>query len=274
MVDVIVRDKKALLAFIYFLLLTIWWVTLQFAGDFQKFQLDVFTITYGFIALFGGVWGLLTARKWGGFNSLIGRAIIAFSLGLLAQELGQLIYTYFIYFQGVEVPYPSWGDLGFFGSIPLYIYGTVLLAKASGVRAVVRAFSGKLQALLIPLIVLAFSSYVFLQGYELDLSNPLRVFLDFGYPIGQAIYLSIALLTYFLSRDSLGGVMRGKILFLLGALFVQYLADFIFLYQASRGTWAVSGISDYIYFVAYFLMASSLLQLNRVMVELKSGETI
>ena len=270
--EVIRRDKKALVVSIYFLLLTVWWITLQFTGNFRQFQLDVFTISYGYVALFGGIWGLLTARKWGGFKSLIGRAVIAFSFGLLAQELGQLIYTYFIYFKGVEVPYPSWGDLGFFGSIPLYIYGTVLLAKASGIRAVIRAFSGKLQALFIPLIALAFSSYVFLQGYEVDWTNPLRVFLDFGYPIGQAIYLSIALLTYLLSYNSLGGIMRGKILFILGALFVQYIADFIFLYQASRGTCAVSCISDYIYFVAYFLMALSLLQLNRVMTQFKTGE--
>ena len=89
--------------------------------------------------------------------------------------------------------------------------------------------------------MLAVGYFLFLQGYEFDWSDPLKVFLDFGYPFGQAIYVSIAILTYLLSRGILGGIMKGKILFILFALCMQFLSDYTFLYQSSKGTWSVGG---------------------------------
>ena len=86
--------------------------------------------------------------------------------------------------------------------------------------------------------------------------------LDFGYPFGQAIYVSIAILTLSLSKGLLGGLMKNKIFFLLSALIVQYIADFNFLYQAIQGTWVNGGYGDLIYMTAYFLLAMSLLQFN------------
>jgi hypothetical protein len=88
------------------------------------------------------------------------------------------------------------------------------------------------------------------------------VFLDFGYPLGQAIYVSLALLTYLLSTKTLGGIMKNKVLLILFALAVQYAADYNFLYQAYAETWSVSGYGDVIYLFAYFLMAVGLLQLK------------
>ncbi len=104
----------------------------------------------------------------------------------------------------------------------------------------------------------------FLRGDEFDFSDPLQVVLDFGYPLGEAIYISIAMLTYSLSRDILGGVMRSKILFLIVAFVMQYIAEFNFLVQSSNGTWVNGGYGDYLYFLAYFTMALGLIQLKNV----------
>ncbi len=82
--------------------------------------------------------------------------------------------------------------------------------------------------------------------------------LDFGYPLGQAIYVSLAILVAFLSRSTLGGVMRMPTLCLLYALVFQYFCDFTFLYQVQHGTWYVGGINDYMYFASYFFMTISL----------------
>jgi len=113
-------------------------------------------------------------------------------------------------------------------------------------------------ALFLPIIGLLFSYFFFLQGYIFDWSSPLRVFLDFGYPLGEALYVSIALLVLLLSWNILGGVMRTSLLYLMMALVVQYLAEFNFLYQAAHGTWVNGGYGDYMYLFAYFLMAISL----------------
>lgn len=106
---------------------------------------------------------------------------------------------------------------------------------------------------------------MFLRDYEFDFSDPLRVFLDFGYPFGEAIYISIAILTYTLSRKLLGGVMKSRILLIIFAFVVQYIAESNFLYQTLQETWVNGGYGDYIYFLAYFIMTLGLIQLKTVL---------
>jgi len=258
--------KVALVIFIFF---TSWWLVVQFLLGGKSPASDLFSDTYGIMALWGGLCGIFIAKRWGGIKSVMGRAILMFSLGLLAQEFGQLTYSSYYYISHIEVPYPSLGDLGYFGSIPLYIYGVVLLAKASGVEISLKSFRSRLQAIIIPLSILIISYFIFLQGYVFDWSKPLTIFLDFGYPLGEAVYISLALVAYFLSQKILGGVMRSKIVFILFALLLQYLADFVFLYKANKNIWMAGGVNDYMYLVAYFFMTWGLLQLNTVLDKLK-----
>ncbi len=239
----------------------VWWgaLTLLNAPDETK---AIWGASYQVLALWGGVWGLIIARSWGGMKSVMGRSVGAFAIGLILQNFGQSVFSYFNLFAQVEMPYPSLADLGYFGSIPFYIYGAIMLGKASGVSISLKSVSSKLQAVTIPVIMLGLSYFYFLRGYEFNWSAPLRMFLDFGYPFGQAIYVSLAMLVYLLSTKTLGGIMKDKVLLILAALVVQYLADYNFLYQAAAGSWAVSGYGDVIYLTAYFLMAFGLIHLK------------
>lgn len=270
MAETIKKEWQAKAALIIFFILTVWWVVSpSFQGPESKRFFGDFPSIYAVMALLGGIWGIAIARKWGGIKSVMGKAVIMFSLGLLSQVFGQLAYAYLSFYKHIEVPYPSIGDIGYFGSIPLYIYGILLLAKASGAKIKLQSFTHKIQAVLVPLGMLAIAYLFFLQGYEFDWTNPIKIFLDFGYPMGQAIYISIAFLTFLLSRNILGGIMRDKIFFILFALFIQFLSDYTFLYQSSRGTWHVGEINDYMYLVAYFFMTLGLLQLKTVLDKLK-----
>jgi hypothetical protein len=199
----------------------------------------------------------------------MGKSIFFFSLGLLFQEIGQITYSSYIYFLHIPVPYPSIGDLFFYGTIPLYIAAVIYLAKASGIHISLRSFENKLQAILIPLGVLTFSYLMLLQNYIFDWSNPLKTVLDFVVPFGQAIYISLAILTHTLTKGILGGLMKNKVLTILFALLIQYMADWTFIYQASRGTWYAGGIDDYMFLCAYFLMTLGLLQLGNIHMTLK-----
>ncbi len=262
------QNKIAIAIFVFF---TLWWIYIQSSSTTtDTLQHQIFAASYGLMAIWGGVWGILISRKWGFFKSLFGRSILMFSLGLLAQEFGQLMYSFYIYFLKIEVPYPSLGDLGYFGSIPLYIYGAYLLGKASGLKIGLKGFENKIAAVLIPLGMVLAGYFLFVQGHKIDMSAPLRTLLDFGYPLGQAIYISFALLTYFLSRNLLGGVMRSKIFFIVIALMVQFLADYTFLFQASRETWYAGGLNDYLYLASYSLMTLGLLQLGDVLKKLRT----
>jgi hypothetical protein len=256
-------NKLAKIALVIFAVLTIWWLYLQgldieASGNSRQFWAAIYQV----LALYGAIIGIVTSKYWGGVKSVIGRAILAFSVGLLLQSFGQSVYSYYIYFAQIEVPYPSLGDVGFFGSIFAYIYGAILLARASGVKVSLKSFDSQVTAIAIPLGLLIFSYIVFLGGYEFDLTSPLTIFLDFGYPLGQAIYVSIAILVFLLSRQFLGGMMKGPVLFLIFALVIQYFSDYTFLYQANRGSWIVGGINDFLYAVSYLLMALALIYVS------------
>jgi hypothetical protein len=161
----------------------------------------------------------------------------------------------------VSIPYPSVGDIGYFGSVLFYIYAALQLAKAAGAKFSLRSHSKKVVAAILPLALLVASYVVFLRNYQFDFSSmgsTVAVFLDFGYPLGQATYIAIALVTYLVSQKLLGGVMKKKILLLLFALLIQYIADFTFLYAAKNGSPFPGGANDFMYLLAYTIMALAL----------------
>lgn len=258
------KNKAFKLVTIFFIGLTIWWVTIFARGLTEGNENNLFTVVYPILSLLGGIAGWVFAKKWGGFKSTLGSSIGMFALGLLAQFVGQVMYSYYIYIKGIEIPYPSVGDISFFSSIIFYLIGVILLSKVSGLKMSVKSMRGKLQAFLIPLGILLISYLVFLKGYAPDWSNKMVIFLDFGYPIGQAVYVSIAILALLISKDILGGMMRKPIMLLVAALILQYIADFNFSYQVSRDAWYVGGFNDYLYCAAYFFMTISLFSIGNM----------
>lgn len=271
MMNTLKKTWQAQVAILFFILITIWWFVaplLKKTPD-ERFLGDPGSI-YFFIAIWGAIWGVQIAFKWGGLKSLMGKALLFFTLGLGGQIFGQFSYGYYPFILHQEVPYPSIGDIGYFSSIPFYIMGIYFLARASGVTIGIRSFSAKIQAIVIPLVILLSGYFFFLRGYQYDWSKPGIVFLEVFGPLGQAFYISLAILTYLLSKGSLGGIMKNKVLFILGALAVQFLSDYTFLYQASRNVWFVGGLNDYMYFTAYFLMTLALLQFKTIHDRLRS----
>jgi hypothetical protein len=220
--------------------------------------------SYQVIAWYGAIIGFFVARRWGGFRSYVGAAVSAFALGLLFQSFGQTAYTWYIHILHIPIPYPSVGDIGYFGSIPCYVYGAFMLAKASGAKISIRTYASKIYAFIIPALLLGFSYYMFLMGYEADPTQPLKTFLDFGYPLGQAVYVSMAVLAYLLSRKFLGGIMRLPVLFFIIALIAQYFSDSTFLYQAMNGAYYPANINDLMYFISYLFMTISIAYIGEV----------
>lgn len=257
------EDFAAKVLAVLFLALSAWWLYIYVGlGGLDESANLLWGAFYQLLAIFGGVAGLLISRRWGGMESVMGRSIIAFAVGLLLQSFGQSTFSFYNLFLHVDIPYPSIADIGFFGSIPFYVYGILLLAKASGIAISLRSFGKKMQAIIIPIVMLFVSYFFFLRGYEFAEVPALQIFLDFGYPFGQAIYISVAILTYILSRHILGGGMRPKIMVILLALFVQYIADYNFLFQNISGTWHNGAYGDFLYMIAYALLALGLLQLK------------
>jgi hypothetical protein len=251
-----------------------WWLFNYFTQDAASELQGYFSDSYWVLALIGGVAGLIVAKSWGGFKSLLGKSLCFFSLGLLAQVFGQVIYSYYALVQKVEAPYPSIGDIGFFGSIVLYILAIYYLARVAGAKVGAAKTLNKILAVVMPVALLTFSYAIFLKDYDAAEVGTLTKLLDFGYPLGQAFYISMTLLTYFLTRSLLGGIMKNKVLLLLGALFVQYTADYMFLYRFSREQWYAGDVSDALYLVAYFLMTVAILKIGAVTRQLQGQDLV
>ena len=245
-----------------FLIFSLWWAGLHIF-DATSAQIQIWAVLYQVTAIFGGIVGLIIARKWGGFKSMLGRAIFMFSIGLLCESFAQSAGSYLAWKLGT-VPYPSLSDVGAFGALIFYAIAVILLAKASGVRVSLRSYKGKFIAVLVPVLFLGASFAIFLRSYQFDWSQPLITFLDIGYPLGEAFYVSMAILAFLLSRKVLGGIMKMPTLFFIAALIAEYVADFLFLYDSHSGTYVVGAFNDLLFVVSYSLMAISLIQLGVV----------
>lgn len=255
--------------FFIFIVYSIWYAYIQFYLEPGTVYHDYFTDSYGILAGFGGAFGLYISSKWGGFKSLVGKGIMFLSLGLLFQFLGQLSYSMEFYLYDIANSYPSYGEIFYFGSIPLYMLGVLNIAKASGATLSSKNTWAKVISVIIPTLMVLLSYTMFLQGYVFEDSYPLLMFLDFGYPIGQALYVSGAIVTYFLVKKFLGGLMRKRVLFVLFALAFQYAADSTFLHQVINETWYAGSFSDYLFLCSYFLMSLALIQLLLVLEKAK-----
>lgn len=259
--------KLSLFAFVA---LTTWWLTIYFRGLTEGPENDFFTYLLLFYPLVGGVAGLLYSRLWGGFKSLFGRTILLFSLGLFLNFIGNVIFLYYIYALGIEVPYPSVGDIAFYGSVIFYIFGSYQLARTLSVSFKAQPLFNKVVSILIPIIIVLLS-YVLMRDYDFAESTPLLILMDFGWQIFQGIYVSIALYVYWGSRKVLGGIMRQPIVLLIAALVLQFIADFHFSYQVNQDTWYVGGTNDYLLMSSYFLMTLSIFSIGSIYYKIKKS---
>ena len=251
----LLRHPLAKIALLLYFLLLVFWFWIFSVGSIEGLINNVFGLLYPLISLSGGLFGLLfAAKKWGGFKSVMGKGIIFLSLGLLAEVFGQWAWSYFTIIQQVEVPYPSIADLGYFAIVPFYAYAMYNFSIAAGIKFSLKTYLGKIQAIIVPLVMISVAYFLFLEDVSVDLENPLKTFLDFGYPGFEAIAISIGILTYSLSRNLLGGIMQPRILYFVFALIAQYVTDYYFLYSVGVETYYNGGIVDLMYATSLTIM--------------------
>jgi hypothetical protein len=257
------EDKVAGILIFIFAALTIWWILLDPSStlDTLQYKKQVWGASYQILALIGGLYGLFIARNWGGLKSYVGKSVFFFSLGLLFQVLGQTVYSFYNLYYQTNALYPSLGDVGFFGTIPLYFLGAYYLTKASGIKASLKSVGNKVLLVIIPLLIFSAQYYLYLRHYSFDLTTPIKTLLDYGYPLGDALNLSMAILAFLLCVRMLGGVMKTPMLSLIFAFFMQYVADIYFFYQANNDLYFSGNFADFLYAFSYLAMALALTQM-------------
>lgn len=247
-----------------YLVVVIWWIYIQKNGLTNSQTAYLFNWFYGLIAFNGGFYSIyVSVKKWGGWSSVLGRGLIFLPLGLISQAFGLQVWTYYNVIAHVEVPYPSLADIGYFALIPAYTLGALMFAQASGGKFSLRSFKGKLFAFIIPALGLFLAYALFVKDIGFDPSNLLKTFLDFGYPLGEILPVSIALFTLTLSRNLLGGTMKSRVLYLVAAFVFQFLTEYAFLYTAGKQTYVNGGWNDIMYATSYMIMSLGLISFSR-----------
>ncbi len=242
-------------SFLYIIVLG-WWLRLQFLDLTATPEANLYNWFYGLIGLSATLYGFYIAhKKWGGFKSLIGKGLKFLSIGLLGQWLGLQVWTYYNLIMKVEVPYPSLADLGYISLVPAYTAAACCFALAAGAKFSLKTYIGKVIAVIIPLTILAISYFLLIKNIGFDSTNLLKLLLDYGYPLGEIIPVSVALFTLLTIHGLAGSIMRGKILYLIGAFFIQFIAEYVFLFMAGNGSYVNGGLTDILYPTSYFVMA-------------------
>ena len=252
-------NNYIIIAAIIFCFFTIWQIISLMLIPSNSFYKILYSYCYYVQALFGFYCGFRIARKWGLTGSLIGKSMYFFAAGLLFQSFGQVGYSFVSTFRSFYY-YPSIGDYGYFGSIFLYLYGMIMLNKASGVKIKSTLSRYKILSVSIAVFLLSTTYAIFFYDYGFEKFDVLRIFLDLGYPLFQSISLSFAILALLNSWKIPIDVLRKRLRFFLLALFCQYLADFTFLYLAKTNNIFPGDFFEFLYLLSYFLMTLAILQ--------------
>ena len=236
-----------------------WWLFININSYQNTTNNFLYGAVLGLLPVMASLFGFINAKKWGGFSSVMGRATIFLSTGLLMWGLGTLIFAYYNIVLNVEVPYPSIADAFYIVSWPLWAMSMINLSRATGARFQLKKISGRLALLIIPLIIMGVSYYVLIVVARggisyLSAGNLVKTFFDLAYPVGDVVILTIALLIFGLSLNYLGGRFKWPILLLIMGFVMNYFADFAFSYTTTKGTYFVADWVDLIFTITFFLL--------------------
>ena len=248
----------------FFIVLFVFWAVLYYFGLKEGFYNYFYSFLFGLIPLFAGLISMFRAHFWGGLKSAVGKAVFFIGLGIFLWGCGELIWSYYNFFMNVPAPYPSWADLGFAPSIFFYGLGTFYLSKATGAKFGLRNKYAKTFVVLAPFLILAFSYYLLVavaRGGVLipEGETPLKILLDIAYPLGDFIALTLGVIISGLSFQYLGGKYKVDIYAILLGLVVMFIADSIFSYTTTIGSYYNANWGDLMLALGTFLLSFGIL---------------
>jgi hypothetical protein len=236
-------------AFGFTVLLIIFWAWIHLNGLTDGFYNYLYSFLFGLTPLIGGLIAMCQSRKWGGLKSAVGKAVFFIGLGVFLWGAGETVWSYYNFVLNVPAPYPSLADLGFAPSIFFYGLGAMYLSRATGARFGLRSKMAKVFVTIAPVVVLIFAYYLLVivaRGGVLipDGEASLTMLLDIVYPLGDFVALAIAVIVSGLSFKYWGGKYLPDIIAILLGLFVMFVADTVFSYTTTLGTYYNANFGD------------------------------
>jgi len=259
-------QKICLVSYVF---LVIFWILLFLSGEKTSFYNYLYSFLFGLIPLVGGFMAMLNAKMWGGFKSSVGKAVFFLGLGLFCWGSGEAIWSYYNFFVGEPAPYPSLADLGFAPSIFFYGLGAIYLSHATGAKFGLRNPYAKVFVTVAPFLLLALSYYLFVTVARGGIlvppdETPLKTILDIAYPLGDFLALAISIIISGLSFKYFGGRYLFDIISILLGLAVMTIADAVFSYTTTVGTFYNGQFGDLLLTTGLFLLTFGALGFYKV----------
>lgn len=176
-------------------------------------------------------------------------AWLLLALSSLAWGLGEAAWSFYDLVQGVQVPFPSWADLGFLSAIPLAVAG-ILLFPSSPRRAADRV-QGVLDGCIIAGSLL-FASWVTVLGplYEAHSGTFFTQALSLAYPASDVVMVALVVILF--ARAGQRG--RGSLLLVMAGLLAFAVADSAFSYLTEVHTFGNANALDSGWVIGYLLI--------------------
>jgi hypothetical protein len=252
-----------------FILIVIFWVALFATHTTEGVYNYTYSFVFGLIPLLGGFYSMYRSHIWGGMKSAVGRAVSFIGLGVFCWGMGETIWSYYNFFLNIAAPYPSLADLFFAPSIFFYGLGMVFLSQATGAKYALRNGLAKIFAIGAPLVIAAISYYLLVvvaRGGVLipEGETTLKAILDVVYPFGDFLGLTLGIVISGLSFKYLGGKYRLDTYAILAGLGVMFVADTVFSYTTTVGSYYNADFGDLLLTVGTFLLTYGVLGFSRV----------
>lgn len=260
MIKNIITNKLQAALTLYFVALVVGWVFLHRSGTHTSNYNYLFSLLFSLQPLVGGFIGMVRSGIWGRFRSAIGKSIFFFSLGLFLWGAGSMVWSYYNFVVKNSLPYPSFADLGFAPSVFFWGVGAFFLSKASGARFALRTSNFAKAFTVVAVLGLPALAYYLLvhvaRGGVVvpDGESLLKAVLDIAYPLGDFVALMLSVIIFGLSFKYFGGLFKASIMGLLSGLGVMFLADFVFSYTTTTGTFYNGDWGDLLMSFGLFLL--------------------
>jgi len=237
-----------------------------YEGPIYDYVVKPFLIGMTLLPLLSGVFAIRRSLRWGGWKSKLGKSLMSIGFGFFGWAGGMIFWNYYLFFMNIEVPYPSLGDLFYILIWPFWTYAMICLFKVSGAKYGLKKTNGKTLALVLSTAVVLISYYfLFLVARQGQIELGYGVFSDllaFLYPLGDLSVLLSSVLVFSLSFGFLGGIYRKAILILILGFTLNYIADVIFVFTATTGSYFNAHLVDLLYVVMLFTVFLGVSKLN------------
>ncbi len=246
---------------VYFIVcMIVFWIILAVTHTASGMAGYAFSFAMGLLPFLGGLFALLYENKSSERKGFIDKGIFFAGLGLFLWGCGEVIWSYYNFVQGVAAPYPSFADLGFAPSVFFYCIGAVYLARAAGADVGLERKYAKLFILIASIAMFAVSYYVLVvvvrQGVLVHSGDPvLKSIFDLAYPVGDFVSLTAAVVLSGLSFRYIAKEYHLAIVSVLAGLAMMFIADSVFSYTTSIGTYFNGDFGDLIFTLALFLLS-------------------